>query len=280
MYGPGVSSTIRGLSRSCGAIDRKVSRRRPEEQGQPLHLAIAEDLGQHPREHDPVLQRVAGARGGLGPVRQDVERAVRAPARRRRHRGGGSGCRGTFRPWQGRRKPGCPKTSSRAARRRCVSSRLRPVQVGQDQVEQPGPLDQPGLDRRGVGRRDQERDRVELPGPVHALRVAVDVVGDAVLADQVLGLFPALAQLGQADRLDPPDERLPVRAETPSARRSSRRRTRRGAVRIPGSGWRVPATVVCFEFGHGPVRTESVSERFGPHPGRVGRQSRVHIIIP
>ena len=48
------------------------------------------------------------------------------------------------------------------------SERLRPVQVGQDQVEQPRPLDQAGLDRGGVRRGDQERDRVELPGPVHA----------------------------------------------------------------------------------------------------------------
>ena len=91
----------------------------------------------------------------------------RARARRRPRRGGGSRSRGSFRPWQGRRNPGWPKTSC-GGRMPPAEQRLRPVQVGQDQVQQPRPLDQAGLDRRGVRRRDQERERIELPGPVHA----------------------------------------------------------------------------------------------------------------
>ena len=71
---------------------------------------------------------------------------------------------------------------------------LRAVEVGEDQFEQACPLDEAAFEMSGFGGRDEERDRIELPGAVHAARVAVDVVGDAVLADEVLGFVPAVAE--------------------------------------------------------------------------------------
>ena len=64
---------------------------------------------------------------------------------------------------------------------------------------------------------DQQRDRVELPRPVHAARVAVDVVGDAVLAQQAVRGIPGLLQLRALHAPEPGEEGRPMGA----ARRAS-----------------------------------------------------------
>ena len=68
-----------------------------------------------------------------------------------------------------------------------------------------------------------QRQGVELPAPVAALRVAVDVVGDAVFVDQPAGLFPAAAKLLRTQGLDQLDKPLPVRAQRRRRRRTFRR---------------------------------------------------------
>ena len=183
----------------------------PEEPGQAADLAVPEGLREHPGEDDPVLQRVARPRRGLGPVGQDVERPARTPADVGRVEvevtvaqdlevvAGAEEIRMPEDQFGGQ-DPGGQEPS-------------RAKQVGQDSVEQGGPLDQPRLDRGGVGRGDQERDRVQLPGTVHALGVAVDIICDPVLPDQVPGLGPALLEFGRTDLLDLIGESLPVRPD-------------------------------------------------------------------
>ena len=68
------------------------------------------------------------------------------------------------------------------------------VEVGEDQVEQLGPLDHAELDAGPLVAGQQHRDRVEGPGGngrgrgVGGIVVAVDVVGDAVVVEQAAGL--------------------------------------------------------------------------------------------
>ena len=98
-------------ARVLAAVRRQRRQRvaqRPEERRQPLRVALAERLGQHAPEHDPVLQRVAGARPAPGsdrPARAGPPRAcapdrrrrnaetARRAARSRRRRAGGPGAR-------------------------------------------------------------------------------------------------------------------------------------------------------------------------------------------
>ena len=147
-------------------------------------------------------------------------------------------------PWQGCRKAGLPKTSS-GGRSPRASSRCGPYRSARIRSSSRARWIRPVFQGPPLGRRDQERDRVELPGPVHPPGVAVDVVGDAVLADQVLRFLPAAADLVGAQRLEGVDERLPVRpdavAREPSARRTSRP-GRGSASQITGPGRRRRAT--------------------------------------
>ncbi len=84
--------------------------------------------------------------------------------------------------------------------------------------ERPGALlDEPGFDAscRLQSPGEDQGDGVELPRPVHAARVAVDVVGDAVFADEVACLFPAPRQFADAEGVQPLNEGLPVRPHRP-----------------------------------------------------------------
>ena len=99
-------------------------------------------------------------------------------------------------------------------RQQSAAQQLLPsVQIEQDQVEQPRALRQSFLEVTPVRRRDQERHHVELPGPIHALGVAVDVVGDAVLADGAARVVAARRELVRAERLEALDERVTVRPQ-------------------------------------------------------------------
>ena len=68
------------------------------------------------------------------------------------------------------------------------------VEIGEDQVEQLGPLDYAELDAGPLVAGQQHRDRVEGPGGsgrgggVGGIVLAVDVVGDAVVVEQAAGL--------------------------------------------------------------------------------------------
>ena len=77
MYGPGVSSTTLGWSCGCGASAISVSRCARKNDGEPLHLAIAERFGQVAQQHDPVFERIAGARRRLRAVGEHPPLAVR-----------------------------------------------------------------------------------------------------------------------------------------------------------------------------------------------------------
>ena len=74
------------------------------------------------------------------------------------------------------------------------------------QTQQLGALNDSRFDIAPFVGRNQERDNIDFPGTICAERIAVNVVGDAVLADAALGTRPAPSQLFRAR----------WRAETPS----------------------------------------------------------------
>ena len=71
---------------------------------------------------------------------------------------------------------------------------LRAVKIGQYPVQKARPLDQAGFEFAPFGGRNQERDGIQIPRAVHAQRIAVNVVGDAVFADALPRGFPAARQ--------------------------------------------------------------------------------------
>ena len=156
---PGAAPAARGTS-----AGRRARRRAGSPAGSPGPKAPA--CGRH---HPPVA---------IGRARQ-VEAAMcrcRPPAGFSPAAGAGSR--------DGRRPPA-------AASRRSCSSVCGAVDVAEDAVEQLGALQDAGLDLLPFVGREHQREQIERPGPLLALGVGIDVVGDAVVADLALGAAAA-----------------------------------------------------------------------------------------
>jgi hypothetical protein len=72
-----------------------------------------------------------------------------------------------------------------------LDQRARTVEIEQHGVQEFGALDQAAFELGPFLAADQQRQRIELPRPRHAVGIAVDVVGDAVVAHQPARLLPA-----------------------------------------------------------------------------------------
>ncbi len=109
---------------------------------------------------------------------------------------------------------GPQKTGMREDKVRRQQARLQKplwaVHIGENHFQEPRSLDQRRFKNLGLGRRDKQRNRVQLPGPIQAARVAIDVVRDAVFANELFGFFPAPAQLAQPQSAQGTDKGSPV----------------------------------------------------------------------
>src|SRR5664279_2851752 len=83
----------------------------------------------------------------------------------------------------------------------------RPVDVTQKQIEQVRPLRDSCLDDTPFVRRDKQRYGIDCQWPVYTLRVGVNVVGNAVLADSTFRALPAARQFVGPDLLERFDDR-------------------------------------------------------------------------
>src|ERR1700691_2620546 len=92
---------------------------------------------------------------------------------------------------------------------------LRPVQIGEDQVEKPSALDQPRFELAPFRRRDYQGNRVEIPGSIHSQWIAIDVVGNAVFPNTMLRRLPAACQFLVAERRQRMDEFVPMGTKNP-----------------------------------------------------------------
>lgn len=179
--------------------------------GQALHVQRLEGLRELPRNGQPVLQQVAQARGSLGALRHHPPVAV-GPAReveggdaqpgvaRRAHAMHRAQVAGVALHQGGRQQAFCQQL-------------LRPVDVGQDAVEEAHALQRAGLDRGPALGRDDQREEVERPGPLRPAGVGIHVVGDAVVADLALQADGAPGQVAEALGAELLEEAGPVRCQ-------------------------------------------------------------------
>ena len=166
---------------------------RHEERREALHVALAEDGGQRARKDDPVFQRIARARGRLRAVAENFELPVVVA-----HQIGGVQMQPAV-----LRQPDAVARAQKAGigpqqfrRKHAAQNRIRrAIQVRQQAVQQPRALDQSFADAVPLRGRNQQGNKIQAPGPVQAVRIAVDVVRDAVLVDQPPRLFASLAEL-------------------------------------------------------------------------------------
>ncbi len=113
-------------------------------------------------------------------------------------------------PWQGLRKAGIGEDERRRDEA-LAQQALLAVGVGEDGVEQPGPLDERRLERAPLAAGEDERDEVDLPSLSGRGRVGEDVVRDAHLAHAPVEAVGALRLLGGGQSAECGEERLPVR---------------------------------------------------------------------
>ena len=182
-----------------------------EEGGKAADAAVTEDIGEGAGDDDAVFEGVAGAGGCLGAVADDPEGAV----------GGASDVGGVEVEPAVVGDVGSVEWAEEAAmgedefggEESVVDQALGAVEVGDDGVEEAGALGEGAFDPVPFGSAEDEGDGVEVPGAVHAGGVAVDVVGDAVVVDELFGGLPAALELCGAKVVEEVDEHLPVGAD-------------------------------------------------------------------
>ena len=209
MYGPGVSRTMRvGPLAARRPVQQRLAQR-VEERREVLDRQLAEHLREDARDDEPVLERIARPRRRLRAVADDPP----APVGRAREVGGvlqEVAPADRVQPF-GRREEAAVAEDHGGRDRAALHQRLRAVKIAEDAVEQLGALLDPRRDAVPFLGRQHERDRVDFPRPVHALRIGVDVVGDAVLADLALGERQRVAHVALVALGERAHERVPVR---------------------------------------------------------------------
>ncbi len=174
-----------------------------EEGGQPVDLGIAVEAREHPGDDDPVLQRVPCARRRLGVVGQHRAATPRVA-------GEVHGDREQLLVARDADLVAWPQEAvvaqDHGGREQPPAQQLAgTVQIGEDQVQQLGPLHHAELDAGPLVAGQQHGDGVEGPGISRRLRGVggsvgpVDVVGHAVVVEQAAGLGLAVQQLVEAE---------------------------------------------------------------------------------
>ena len=184
-----------------------------EERRQPVHLGVPVHAGEHPGHHDSVLERIPRTRGRLSLVGQDGEAARGIP-----HEVDGGGEQllaageadavaladeaGVGEHHLRRQQPPAQQVATA-------------VQVGEDEVQELGPLHHRPLDGGPLLAAQQHRQRVEGPGRGSRGVVPVHVVRDPVVVEQAARLAVTEVQLVEAELVDDPAGVGPVLPHPP-----------------------------------------------------------------
>jgi hypothetical protein len=97
----------------------------------------------------------------------------------------------------------------RRRQRAVLEQLLRAIEVAEHGVEQARALGDRAGELLPLGRRQDQGQRIDLPRPVGALRIGIDVVGDAVLEDAPAHVIDAVPHLLGRRRVEVGQERLP-----------------------------------------------------------------------
>ena len=186
-----------------------------EEGRQSLDVGGVVEAGIGPRHHQPVLQRIAGARRRLGTVVQHPPAPIRAPADVDGEQVEPAPAR-RLDPAHGADVVGA--AGDGGGRQMALGDQPRlAVEVAQQGLHESGALLHAGDDLGPLPGAQQQWQRIDRPGALRIL--AIDAVGDAGVADvpggQLEPLVQLLArQLGQAtEELQPIGSRFAVRAD-------------------------------------------------------------------
>ena len=178
---------------------------------EPLDVTLAELVGQQARHDDAVLERVARARRRLRAIGQHTPRARALPHEVRRvyvKEAPARGLHAAARPQEAR-----VREHELGRQVALVEQPLRPVDVGEDRVEEARPLREPRRQLCEVVRSDDDRHGAERPRTLHALGVAVGVEAHAVVVNEVTRLLPTSPELVGRERVEARRERPPRRAD-------------------------------------------------------------------
>ena len=200
-------------------LRRSVATRRPaqqrvaqrgEERREALHMQLAKHLRKDARDDEPVLERVAGTRRRLRAIARDPP----VPVGRAREVGGVVQQVHAARRTNALHLMQITAVAEHHRRRDRARAQqlLWAVDVGQHAVQQIGALRDAGFDDVPFGGRQQQRQRVDFPWPIGALRIGIHVIGDAVLADLALHQRQGVVDFGAFAVDERAQERIPVRA--------------------------------------------------------------------
>ena len=92
---------------------------------------------------------------------------------------------------------------------------LRAVDVGQNEIQQSGPLNESGFHPFPFRRVDEQGENIKIPDPFGAFAFAGEVIGDSMLTEQLSRPFMPLLQARNSKSLHVVHERLPVRPDKP-----------------------------------------------------------------
>jgi hypothetical protein len=87
---------------------------------------------------------------------------------------------------------------------------LRPVEIGQDGIQQAGALDQSLLQHAPFVRADQHRHEIQVPGPIRVMRCRVRRVGQTILVQQPFGEAQVLREFAVRHAFEAVEEPCPV----------------------------------------------------------------------
>ena len=181
-----------------------------EERAHPPHSQIADGLRQHLLDDVAILERIACPRWCLRAVREQPPAPIRCardvggvdmqPARAARHES-----------MTGPQKIGV--TEGQLRRDQTFGEQaLRTVEVAEQGIEQSRALHDTLLNPAPLVLGDDQRQRIQCPRPIGALRIGVDVVGNAVLDDQAARELERAARgIVRLVSRQPLNERSPVR---------------------------------------------------------------------
>ena len=94
-----------------------------------------------------------------------------------------------------------------------VEKLLGSVDIGEDEVEQAGPLNEAASQFRPFVGSDDQGERAEFPVALGAAAIAEHVVSDAVFAEETADIFSAISETGGTDAIETANEFLPGLAD-------------------------------------------------------------------
>jgi len=182
-----------------------------EEGGDALDAAIAENVGESAGDDETIFEGVAGAGGSLGAIGDDPELTV--------GRAGDVGgvdvkpaVAGEVGVMNGAQKAGM--SEDEFGRDESVAEKfLRAVDIGEEDIEEAGALGEAGFETGPFDGIEEEGDGVKVPGAVHAGGIAVDVIGDTVVVNELARGFPAALEFLRAEVVEEIEEHQPVRPD-------------------------------------------------------------------